>query len=67
MMAIMLSVSPEFKMLQEGLAQMQNNVYRAYILKVGSIFLREIEGRFTTWSLSTRSLIVPMIILLKAI
>jgi hypothetical protein len=37
-MAIMLSISLEFKMLQEGLAQMQNNVYRAYILKVGSIF-----------------------------
>ena len=29
-------VSPEFKMLQEGLAQMQNNVYGAYILKAGS-------------------------------
>jgi hypothetical protein len=29
-------VSPEFKMLQEGLAQMQNNVYEAYILKAGS-------------------------------
>jgi len=28
-------VSPEFKMLQEGLAQMQNNMYRAYILKIG--------------------------------
>jgi len=32
-------VSPtslEFKMLQEGLAQMQNNVYGAHILKAGS-------------------------------
>jgi hypothetical protein len=29
-------VSPEFKMLQEGLAHMQNNVYGAYILKAGS-------------------------------
>jgi hypothetical protein len=28
--------SPEFKMLQEGLAQMQNKVYGAYILKVDS-------------------------------
>ena len=29
-------VSPEFKMLQKGLAQMQNNIYGAYILKAGS-------------------------------
>ena len=28
--------SLEFKMLQEGLARMQNNVYGAYILKAGS-------------------------------
>jgi len=35
-MTIISPISPEFKMLQEGLARMQNNVYRAYILKVGS-------------------------------
>jgi hypothetical protein len=35
-MTIISSVSPEFKMLQEGLAQMQNNVYEAYILEGGS-------------------------------
>jgi len=32
---IMLPTSLEFKMLQEGLAWMQNNVYEAYILKAG--------------------------------
>jgi hypothetical protein len=35
-MAIMSPISPDFKMLQKGLTQMQNNVYEAYILKVGS-------------------------------
>ena len=35
-MTIISPVSPEFKMLQEGLAQMQNNVYGAYILEAGS-------------------------------
>jgi hypothetical protein len=34
-MTIISPVSPEFKMLQEGLAQMQNNVYGTYILKAG--------------------------------
>jgi len=35
-MTIISPISPEFKMLHERLAQMQNNVYGAYILKVGS-------------------------------
>ena len=35
-MTIISPISPEFKILQEGLAQMQNNMYRAYILKAGS-------------------------------
>jgi hypothetical protein len=35
-MTIIFPVSPEFKMLQEGLAQMQSNMYGAYILKAGS-------------------------------
>jgi hypothetical protein len=35
-MTIISLVSHEFKMLQERFAQMQNNVYGAYILKAGS-------------------------------
>ena len=35
-MTIISPISPKFKILQEGLAQMQNNMYRAYILKAGS-------------------------------
>ena len=35
-MTIISPVSPEFKMIQEGLARTQNNVYGAYILKAGS-------------------------------
>jgi hypothetical protein len=38
-------------MLQEGLAQMQNNVYEAYILKAGSNLFKWDKDRFTTWSL----------------
>ena len=35
-MAIMSLVSPEFKILQEELAQIQKNMYGVYILEVGS-------------------------------
>ena len=35
-MTIISPISLEFKMLQEALAQMQNNVDGAYILKTGS-------------------------------
>ena len=41
---IMSPTSLEFKMLQEGLARMQNNVYRAYILKVSSNLFKWNKG-----------------------
>jgi len=41
--------SLEFKMLQEGFALMQNNVYGAHILKAGSIHYVN-TGKFSTWS-----------------
>ena len=50
-MTIISHISLEFKILQEVFAQMQNNIYRAYILKAGSNFLRETKGRLTIWSL----------------
>jgi hypothetical protein len=43
-MSIISPISPEFKMLQEGLTQMQNNVYEAYILKAGSNLFKWDKG-----------------------
>ena len=43
-MTIISPVSPEFKILQEGFAQMQNNAYEACILKAGSNLFKWDKG-----------------------